>query len=221
MAEARQPMKRISKVVVLTGVSRGLGLAMTEEFIDRGHTVIGCARSGDVLKKLQHRHPKPNSFQRVDVAIETEAQRWAEAVIKQHGPPDLLINNAAVINRNAPLWMIGGPEFSRVIDVNIKGVANVIRHFVPAMIKRGRGAIVNFSSGWGRSVDAEVAPYCATKFAIEGLTKALALELPTGLAAVALNPGLLTQPCCKAASAARLPAMKRPTNGRNAQSLSS
>jgi NADP-dependent 3-hydroxy acid dehydrogenase YdfG len=57
------------------------------------------------------------------------------------------------------LWQIGGPEFSRVIDVNIKGVANVIRHFVPAMIKRGRGVIVNFSSGWGRSVDAEVAPY--------------------------------------------------------------
>jgi NAD(P)-dependent dehydrogenase (short-subunit alcohol dehydrogenase family) len=184
-------MKRTSKVVVLTGVSRGLGLAMAEEFIGRGHTVIGCARSGDVLKKLQHRHPRPNSFQRVDVAVETEVQRWAAAVIKQHGPPDLLINNAAIINQNAPLWQIGDPEFSRVIDVNIKGVANVIRHFVPAMIKRGRGVIVNFSSGWGRSVDAEVAPYCATKFAIEGLTRALALELPASLAAVALNPGVI------------------------------
>jgi len=191
MAEARQPMKRSSKVVVLTGVSRGLGLAMTEEFIGRGHLVIGCARSSDLLKKLHQRHPKPNSFQRVDVAVETEVQRWAEAVIKRHGPPDLLINNAAVINRNAPLWQIGSPDFSRVIDVNIKGVANVIRHFAPAMIKRGRGVIVNFSSGWGRSVDAEVAPYCATKFAIEGLTRALALELPPGLAAVALNPGII------------------------------
>jgi len=191
MAEAGQPMKRSSKVVVLTGMSRGLGLAMTEEFIRRGHTVIGCARSSDVLKKLQHRHPKPNSFQRVDVAVETEVKQWIEGVIKQHAPPDFLINNAAVINQNAPLWMIGGPEFSRVIDVNIKGVANVIRHFVPAMIKRGRGVIVNFSSGWGRSVDAEVAPYCATKFAIEGLTQALALELPANLAAVALNPGII------------------------------
>ena len=62
---------------------------------------------------------------------------------------------------------------------------------VPAMIKRGRGVIVNFSSGWGRSVDAEVPPYCASKFAIEGLTRALALELPAGLAAVALNPGII------------------------------
>ena len=164
---------------------------MTDEFSERGHTVIGCARSGDVLKELRHRHPKPNSFQRIDVAIETEVQRWAKTMIKQHGPPDLLINNAAVVNQNAPLWQIGGLEFSRVIDVNIKGVANVIRHFVPAMIKQGRGVIVNFSSGWGRSVDAEVAPYCATKFAIEGLTRALALELPASLAAVALNPGVI------------------------------
>ena len=164
---------------------------MTEEFVKRGHTVIGCARSGDVLKKLQRQHPKPNSFQRADVAVESEVQRWAEVVIKQYGSPDLLINNAAVINRKAHLWQIGGPEFSRVIDVNIKGVANVIRHFVPAMIKRCRGVIVNFSSGWGRSADMEVAPYCATKFAIEGLTRALALELPSELAAVALNPGII------------------------------
>ena len=51
--------------------------------------------------------------------------------------------------------------------------------------------IVNFSSGWGRSVDAEVAPYCATKWAIEGLTQALARELPPGLCAVPLNPGVI------------------------------
>ena len=51
--------------------------------------------------------------------------------------------------------------------------------------------IVNFSSGWGRSTDAEVAPYCATKWAIEGLTQALAQELPPGLAAIPLNPGII------------------------------
>ncbi len=191
MAEADKDMKRTSKIIVLTGVSRGLGLAMAEEFIGHGQTVIGCARSGGALTKLRHRHPKPNSFEQVDVAVETEVQRWAESVIQQHGPPDLLINNAAVINRNAPLWKIGSQEFSQVIDVNIKGAANMIRHFLPAMIQRGEGLIVNFSSGWGRSVDADVAPYCASKFAIEGLTRALALELPDGLAAVALNPGII------------------------------
>ncbi len=64
------------------------------------------------------------------------------------GAVDLLINNAAIINRNARLWEISAREFSEVIDVNIKGAANVIRHFVPSMVAAGSGTI-NFSSGWG------------------------------------------------------------------------
>jgi NAD(P)-dependent dehydrogenase (short-subunit alcohol dehydrogenase family) len=82
-------------------------------------------------------------------------------------------------------------EFNKLIDVNLKGVANVIRHFVPAMVARKKGVIVNLSSGWGRSTAAEVAPYCASKYAIEGLTKALAQELPEGMAAIPLNPGII------------------------------
>jgi NAD(P)-dependent dehydrogenase (short-subunit alcohol dehydrogenase family) len=125
------------------------------------------------------------------VADDSTVRAWAQRLLKSHGPPDLLLNNAALINQNAPLWKVPREEFDRVIDVNIKGVTNVIRHFLPAMIENGRGVIVNFSSGWGRSVDAEVAPYCATKWAIEGLTRALAQELPSGLAAVPLNPGII------------------------------
>src|SRR5262249_29938228 len=63
--------------------------------------------------------------------------------------------------------------------------------FVPAMVKRKSGVIVNLSSGWGRSTAPEVAPYCASKYAIEGLTLALAQELPPGMAAVPLNPGVI------------------------------
>src|SRR5205807_5285973 len=100
-------------------------------------------------------------------------------------------NNAALINPNAPLWEVPAEEFSDVIDVNIKGVANMIRHFVPAMIERGSGVIVNFSSGWGRSTSPKVATYCATKWAIEGLTQALSQELPAGMAAIPLNPGII------------------------------
>jgi NAD(P)-dependent dehydrogenase (short-subunit alcohol dehydrogenase family) len=112
-------------------------------------------------------------------------------VLEAIGPPDLLINNAAVINRPQRLWTISAAEFDNVIDVNVKGVANVLRHFVPAMVARRRGVIVNLSSGWGRSTAPEVAPYCASKFAIEGLTKALAQELPSGMAAIPLNPGVI------------------------------
>src|SRR5208283_3871533 len=116
---------------------------------------------------------------------------WAKRILKSHGTPDLVLNNAGLINRNARLWEIGAQEFSDVVDVNLKGTANVIRHFVPAMVKNKSGVIVNFSSGWGRSTAAEVAPYCATKWAIEGLTQALAQELPPGLATVPLNPGII------------------------------
>ena len=68
---------------------------------------------------------------------------------------------------------------------------HVLKAFVPAMVKRGSGVIVNLSSGWGRSTAPEVAPYCATKYAVEGLTLALAQELPRGVAAVPLNPGVI------------------------------
>lgn len=190
-AQRQPPANATGKLVVITGVSRGLGRAMAEEFVRRGHTVLGCARARAAVDELQRRHGGPHDFAVVDVAADDQVKAWAARVLQSHGAPDLLLNNAALINRNGPLWAVPAREFSEVIDVNIKGVANVIRHFVPAMVAQGRGVIVNFSSGWGRATDADVAPYCATKWAIEGLTQALAQELPAGLAAVPLNPGII------------------------------
>jgi len=180
----------MGKIIVITGVTRGLGRALTERFIADGHTVIGCGRSAQVLE-LRFTHPAPHDFAAVDVAQEMKVAMWAERVLGAHGAPDLLVNNAALINTPAPLWEVPAKEFDALVDVNLKGVANVIRHFVPAMVARGRGVIVNLSSGWGRSTSPGVAPYCATKFGIEGLTRALAQDLPAGLAAVPLNPGVI------------------------------
>ena len=164
---------------------------MVDEFIRAGHAVLGCGRSEREVERLRERYDKPHDFYVVDVASDEEVQSWASLVLASHGPPDLLLNNAGVINRNAPLWDVPVREFNAVVDINVKGVANVIRHFVPEMVRQRRGVIVNFSSGWGRSVDAEVAPYCATKWAIEGLTRGLAEELPASMAAVPLNPGIV------------------------------
>lgn len=180
-----------SKVIVITGATRGLGAAMAARFVEAGHRVAGCGRSLKAVKTLEARYPRPHRFDCIDVTDNDQVHNWAAAVIDELGPPDLLLNNAAVINRNAPLWELEASEFDSVMDVNIKGVANVLRHFVPAMLPRQTGIIVNFSSGWGRSTSAEVAPYCATKWAIEGLTQALAQELPRGMAAIPLNPGII------------------------------
>src|SRR5262245_15687892 len=187
----KDPSMPRKKIVVITGVTYGLGRAMTDEFIQRGHTVLGCGRTRNELDRLSRGFGRPHDFQQVDVSSDEGVKVWAARCVKEHGPPDLLINNAAVINPNARLWDVHAPDFSRVIDINIKGTANVIRHFAPAMVKRKSGVMVNFSSGWGRSTDAEVAPYCASKWAIEGLTLALAQELPSGMAAIPLIPGII------------------------------
>ncbi|PSB37146.1 oxidoreductase [filamentous cyanobacterium Phorm 46] len=181
----------MTKLIVITGVSRGLGLAMTEKFIELGHRVLGCARSSEAVEKLNQKYSKPHYFTCLDVASDEQVKTWATEILAKNEPPDLLINNAGITNHLAPLWNISNEEFSQVIDVNIKGTANVIRHFVPAMIARKSGIIVNFSSGWGRSTSPEVAPYCASKWAIEGLTRSLAQELPRGMAAIPLNPGII------------------------------
>jgi NAD(P)-dependent dehydrogenase (short-subunit alcohol dehydrogenase family) len=177
--------------IVITGVTRGLGRALAEKFIADGHTVIGCGRSANEIFDLRFSHPAPHDFAVVDVAEPSKVDLWAEKVAAVHGAPDFLLNNAALMNAPAPLWKVPADQFSRLIDVNVKGTANVIRAFAPVMIAAGKGVIVNFSSGWGRSVSADVAPYCASKWAIEGLTRALAEELPAGMAAVPLNPGVI------------------------------
>jgi NAD(P)-dependent dehydrogenase (short-subunit alcohol dehydrogenase family) len=204
--------KSKKKIVVITGVTRGLGRAMTERFIALGHTVLGCGRNRETIMELRQRFPKRHDFDVVDVSDDDEVQNWMARLHKKCGAPDLVLNNAGVINPSAPLWKITAREFSHVIDVNLKGTANVIRHFLPNMIKKRHGLIINFSSGWGRSADKEVAPYVATKWAIEGLTQSLAMELPPGLGAVALNPGVINTEMlqsCFGESAAHYPSASR------------
>jgi NAD(P)-dependent dehydrogenase (short-subunit alcohol dehydrogenase family) len=162
---------------------------MAREFVREGCVVAGCGRSAAPREPAVF---AGGSYYRcVDVRDEKSVEAFAAEVVQKLGAPDLLVNNAAIINRSAPLWELSSAEISDILDINIKGVFHMIRAFVPAMLKRNAGTIVNFSSGWGRSTSPEVASYCATKHAIEGLTQALAQELPGGMAAVPLNPGVI------------------------------
>ena len=200
------------KIVVITGVTRGLGRAMADKLIALGHTVLGCGRKHPLIDQLRAANTKRHDFEVVDVTSDEQVQQWVARLHKKCGAPDFVINNAAITNANAPMWKISREEFDKVIDVNIKGVANVIRHFLPNMIKKHRGVIVNFSAGWGRSADKELVPYVASKWAIEGLTQSLAMELPEGLAAVALNPGIVNTEMlqkCFGESAAHYPSPTR------------
>ena len=178
----------MNKHVVISGVSKGIGRALTLELLKLGHCITGCARNVASIEELNDLAGNKGYFEVIDVVDSEAVQQWAGKSIGKFGPADLLINNAALINQNAYFVDVPEEEFDQVIDVNIKGVANVSRAFMSSMIERGSGVIVNLSSGWGRSTSPEVAPYCATKWAIEGLTKAIAQELPPGMAAIPLSP---------------------------------
>jgi NAD(P)-dependent dehydrogenase (short-subunit alcohol dehydrogenase family) len=181
---------------------------MCQRFIEAGWLVSGCGRDRERLRSLNSEHPTTHRFDAVDIRDAGAVKAWADDVMQAGDPPDLLINNAAVINAPRPLWDVPVEEFARVIEINIGGMFHVLRAFLPAMIERRRGVIVNFSSGWGRSTAPEVAPYCATKWAVEGLTQALAQELPRGMAAVAFNPGIIDTDmlrCCWGGEAGQFP----------------
>ena len=181
----------MSKLVCISGCSRGLGRAMALEFASRGWKVAGGARSTDGLETLKNKLQSDHFIDFLDVTDPAGVDSFASRLEEILGVPDLLVNNAGLINRNAPLAEITPEEFSSVLSVNLGGIHNMIRSFVPKMIEKGQGIIANFSSYWGQSTAPEVAPYCATKWGVEGLTRSLAQELPSGLAAVAFNPGVI------------------------------
>src|SRR3954463_2994529 len=97
------PSPSSSRIVIITGVSRGLGQAMVAEFAHAGHSVAGCARSSKAVQTLRNSYKAPNIFHEVDIADDGAVAAWAKDVVENLGVPDLLINNAAIINRNAPL----------------------------------------------------------------------------------------------------------------------
>jgi NAD(P)-dependent dehydrogenase (short-subunit alcohol dehydrogenase family) len=190
-------------VVALTGCTRGLGRALARYLADQGAIVAGCGRSEHEIARMRNEYGGEHDFAVVDVGADQSVKTWAKRVVDRFGAPHLLLNNAATIARNSPVWELAAHETDAVLRVNVAGTMNVLRHFVPAMIERSEressmpGMIVNFSSGWGRSTSPDVAVYCASKWAIEGLTQSLAQDLAnTRLRAFALNPGIIDTECC-------------------------
>ena len=164
---------------------------MAVEFAKRGWNVAGGARDKAALSELKRQLGDSHFLHSFDVTNPNQVNEFAKMVEDMAGPPELLINNAGVINKNAPLIEISPLEFNEVLRINLGGIHNMIRAFIPMMSKAKRGIIVNFSSYWGKTSAAEVGPYCASKWGVEGLTGSLAQELPNGLSAVAFNPGVI------------------------------
>jgi len=181
----------VRRCVLITGISRGLGREMCREFARLGHVVLGCARSGESVAAMRQELGTPHRFDVLDVADDEAVAAWARGLVAAGLIPDLILNNAALSNENKQAWRFSREEIESLLRVNVVGVFNVLRGFVPDMIRRKRGIIVNFSSGWGREAAAKAAPYCAAKWAVEGITKAMSHELPPTMAVVSLHPGII------------------------------
>ncbi len=173
--------------IVITGVSRGLGRALTEWFAARGHSVSGAARSEAVIRALKKQPGPAEAFSVLDILDRPGVEAWAASL----RPPDLLICNAGVLHPDTPFVDLDAEQFDRQLDVNVKGTANVLRAVLPGMIQQGRGTVVVFTSGAGIRGYPEISGYCASKHALEGLCKSLALEIPEGMAVIPYQPGVI------------------------------
>ena len=182
-----------SKVIVITGVSKGLGRAMTTYFLSHGHTVIGCARSQDIISDMKVKFASASDrchLAVVDVSKEDQVEAWAKKSL-QIATPDIVINNACFINDFMPFLEVSVEDFDLIIDSGLKGTASVMRHFLPSMIKAGSGAIVNLSSIYASQSQGYAATYTTVKHGVQGFSKAVAQELPESVCIVLLDPGIV------------------------------
>lgn len=171
---------------MISGNRRGLGLALTEHLEQLGHEVCGFSSSS----------PPPDN---VDASDAASVRRWVDTLVNRGGAPDLVVANAAVVTAPAPLWQVDLEQFSRLLDVNVKGMFYLFHAVLPSMLARGTGTLVGISSGYGRTTTPRMSPYCTSKWAVEGLVRTLAQELPKTMAAVALDPGTLQTDMLKTA----------------------
>lgn len=181
------------KYVAITGTSKGLGEALARRLDELGHHIFGGARTP--LESLAQE--PPGRYERVDTTESSSLDNWWSRMTKAWGRlPDVVVANAAVINKNAPLWEVPEREFRAVMEANVTGVFLTLKQFLTrwhALPKdlQHPAVLVVLSSGWGRSTSADVAPYCTSKWALEGMVGALSQELPTPLSVVSLNPGII------------------------------
>ena len=175
------------RTFLVTGASRGIGADLAALLVEDGANVVLAARSDCRLPDDGTRSVAVVG----DVTVDEDAARMVATAVERFGRLDAVVNNAAVLSPPARIVDITPDTWRHVLEVNVIGTANVIRHAVPALAQAGGGAIVNMSSTWGRTAAGRQAPYCASKFAVEALTASLAQELPQGIATVAVNPGVI------------------------------
>jgi 3-oxoacyl-[acyl-carrier protein] reductase len=174
----------LADTVLVTGASRGIGKATAELFSQKGYNVIGTF----------YKTPQKSSaidYVKTDFSKPDDILKLAEYVKKNYGGADILINNAGIALQKL-FTDCTESDYDRVMDINVKAYYLSCKAFLPYMINRKRGAIVNVSSIWGITGASCEVIYSISKAAVIGLTKALAKEAgPSGIRVNAVAPGVI------------------------------
>lgn len=167
---------KMKDVILVTGATRGIGRAISELFLDKGHTVVGIyLKSDDEALKLKEKYinfiPK-----KADISNSLDVKKAVGEVISEFGEINCLINNAGISETNF-LQNDDEESFNRIFNTNIKGTFLVTKEVLSSMINNKKGKIINISSMWGITGGAMEVLYSSSKAAVIGFTKALAKEV--------------------------------------------
>lgn len=210
MSDAKQQSETshlcAGKVALVTGGATGIGRACALALAREGASAIFVAdvdaKEGEVTARIARESGADATFHAVDVSDEQQVKALVAECVTQHGRLDCAINNAGVAGPMGPLHTIDATDWNRTLAINLTGVFLCMKHEIPQMQSQGGGAIVNTASGAGLIATPGMAPYCASKHAILGITKTAAVEnATTGVRVNAICPGSTDTPMLQASMA--------------------
>jgi 3-hydroxy acid dehydrogenase / malonic semialdehyde reductase len=179
-------------VVLVTGASSGIGRACVEAFLAQGARVIAAARRADRLEELVAGREQSVLAVPMDVRDREDVRAALAALPAEWTPIDVLVNNAGLAAGRGPIQTDDPDDWDRMLDTNVRGLLNVSGCVLPGMVERGSGHVINIGSNAGREVYPGGAVYCATKAAVERITRGMRMDvLGSGVRISQVDPGMV------------------------------
>jgi NAD(P)-dependent dehydrogenase (short-subunit alcohol dehydrogenase family) len=182
-----------SPVVLITGALTGIGRATAQAFAKEGARVVVSGRHEEEGQKLAaelREFGAEAEFVRTDVRHEEEVKNLIEKIITRFGRLDIAVNNAGTVGNPESIADANAENYQAIFDTNVLGVLLSMKYEIRAMLRQGKGSIVNISSAYGKVGGPSAAAYVGSKHAVEGITKSAAIELAgTGVRVNIVGPG--------------------------------